>query len=223
MRRIGCYDLNENNAFSVLLGSATNQIECRLNQPIEVQTSNGLLCKRGGISIIKFGGDDDNKTQAYQDIHMNSNSITDLREPTAAQDVATKNYVNNSTGPVFRAVGTSQTNASGEKIKVHFDRILVNSGLKYDSKLSRFKLGKRGAYFLNAAVVCKEKGEHVKDKLFDCCIYLYKNDSLLSEIASGRIDAYKIIHLRGSTLSPLSKTDHVEIYAYTEKDVELVE
>ena len=70
---------------------------------------------------------------------MKSHSIPDLREPTAAQDAATKNYANNSTGPVFRAVGTSQTNANGEKIKVNFDRILVNSGLKYDSKLSRLK------------------------------------------------------------------------------------
>ena len=187
-----------------------------------MQTSNGLLCKKGGFSTIKFGGDDDNKMQAYQDIHMNSHSISDLREPTAAQDAATKNYVDNSKGPVFRAVGTSQTNANGEKIKVHFDRELVNSGLKYDSKLSRFKPEKRGAYFLNAAMVFKVKGEHVKDKSFDCCIYLYKNGSLLSEIASGIIDEYKIIHLRGSTLSPLSETDYVEIYAYTEKDVEIL-
>ena len=71
-------------------------------------------------------------------------------------------------------------------------------------------------------MVFKEKGEHVKDKLFDCCIYLYKNGSLLSEIASVGIDAYKIIHLRGSTLFPLSETDYVEIYAYTEKDVEIL-
>ena len=110
LRRLSCYDLNENNAFSVLLGSATNQIECRLNQLIEVQTSNGLLCKRGGFSIIKFGGDDDNKTQAYHDIHMKSHFITDLHEPTTAQDAATKNYVDNSTGPVFSAFETSQTN-----------------------------------------------------------------------------------------------------------------
>ena len=115
LRRIGCYDLNENNAFSVLLVSATNQKEYRLNQPIEMQTSNGLLCKRGGFSIIKFGGDDANKTQAYQDIHMNSHSITDLREPTAAQDAATKNYVDNSTGPAFSALGTSQINPQGGK------------------------------------------------------------------------------------------------------------
>ena len=71
-------------------------------------------------------------------------------------------------------------------------------------------------------MVFKEKGEHVKDKSFDCCIYLYKNGSLLSEIASSRIDEYKIIHLRGSTLSPLSETDYVEVYAYTEKDVEIL-
>ena len=131
--------MNENNAFSVLLGSATNQIECHLNQPIEVQTSNGLLCKRGGFSIIEYGGDDDNKTQAYQDIHMNSQSITDLREPTAAQDAATKNYVENSTGPAFSALGTSQTNPQGEKIMVEFDHILINAGSMFDSKLSRFK------------------------------------------------------------------------------------
>ena len=66
-----------------------------------MQTSNGLLCKRGGFSVIKFGGDDGNKKQGYQDINMISRFITDLREPSAAQDVSTKNYVDNSTGPAL--------------------------------------------------------------------------------------------------------------------------
>ena len=92
-RTIGCSDLSESKEFVILLGSDTNQIQAQLNQPITVQTTNGLLCKQGDTNIIRFGKTiNDFRIDVYHDILMNNRFITNLQEPNSATDAVTKNY-----------------------------------------------------------------------------------------------------------------------------------
>lgn len=94
LRTLGCSDLSASKGFSVLLGSVMNQIQCQLNQPITLQTTDGFLCRSAGNDVIRFGKSSvDNRTDVYQDIVMNQKFIVDLHDPNNAQDAATKAYV----------------------------------------------------------------------------------------------------------------------------------
>lgn len=94
LRTLGCKDLSGSKGFAVLLGSDTNQIQCQLNTPVTLQTTDGFLCKRGGHDVMRFGvSSDDPRIYAFQDLVMNHNFIGKVRDPNSAQDAATKKYV----------------------------------------------------------------------------------------------------------------------------------
>jgi hypothetical protein len=95
LRTLGCSDLSGSKGFAVLLGSAQNQIQCQLNQPITVQTTDGFLCRSGGLDVARFGknpGIGDRRVDVYQDIVMNQHFIADLHDQGSAQDAVTKIY-----------------------------------------------------------------------------------------------------------------------------------
>jgi hypothetical protein len=94
IRSLGCSDLNNNSGFNIILGNIMNQIQCQLNTPITIETTNGLLIKHGGREVIRFGRSGaDRKIEVHRNILMNHNSITNLLDPQNPQDAATKNYV----------------------------------------------------------------------------------------------------------------------------------
>ena len=103
-RTLGCNDLSENKGFAVLLGSNTNQIQCQLNTPVTLQTTDGFLCRHAGHDVMRFGiNAEDPRIHANQDIVMNQHFIGKLRDPSSAQDAATKNYVDMSAKKCYGA------------------------------------------------------------------------------------------------------------------------
>jgi hypothetical protein len=96
LRELGCSDLNANSGFSLVLGSDRNKIKCRLNHPLAVETTNGLLIKLEGHDLARVGqSSTDNRINFYKDVLMNQCFIGNLKDPRSAQDAATKNYVDN--------------------------------------------------------------------------------------------------------------------------------
>ena len=94
LRTLGCSDLSGSKGFAIILGSLMNQIQCQLNMPITLQTTDGFLCRSAGNDVIRFGkSSTDNRTDVYQDIMMNQKYIADLHDPNSPQDAATKIYV----------------------------------------------------------------------------------------------------------------------------------
>ena len=104
LRTLGCNDLSDSKGFAVLLGSDTNQIQCQLNTPVTLQTTDGFLCRHAGHDIMRFGiNAEDPRIHAHTDIVMNQHYIGKLREPNSAQDAATKNYVDTSVKKCYNA------------------------------------------------------------------------------------------------------------------------
>ena len=96
-RTMGCKDVGRNQQFNLLLGSTTNKMQCRANNPITLQTTDGFLCKQGEVDVVRFGkSSTDHRIELYQNITMNEKNIVNLHDPAEAQDAATKNYVDNS-------------------------------------------------------------------------------------------------------------------------------
>lgn len=94
LRTLGCSDLSGSKGFSIILGSIMNQIQCQLNTPITLQTTDGFLCRSGGNDVIRFGrAAGDTRTDVYTDIVMNQHYIADLHDPNNNKDAANKIYV----------------------------------------------------------------------------------------------------------------------------------
>jgi hypothetical protein len=92
-RTLGCSDLSGSKGFAILRGSLMNQIQCQLNTPVTLQTTDGFLCRRAGNDVIRFGrSSTDSRTDVYQDIVMNQHYIADLHDPSSAKDAANKIY-----------------------------------------------------------------------------------------------------------------------------------
>jgi len=95
VRKLGCDDLGANTgnlqSFMLLLGSNEERIQAVTNQPTSIFNSKGLMIVCNGNNVVKFGNNlTDARTNYYQDILMNSNYISNLHDPTNAQDAATK-------------------------------------------------------------------------------------------------------------------------------------
>src|SRR5688572_25656009 len=96
-RTMGCKDVLGKKQFVLLLGSLTNKMQCQLDNPITLQTTDGFLCKLGNQDIIRFGkSSTDRRIELYQNIMMNEKYIVNLHDPAEAQHAATKNYVDKS-------------------------------------------------------------------------------------------------------------------------------
>jgi len=98
VRTLGCNNLGINTgnlqSFTILLGSTEERIQAVTNQPTVFFNSKGLVIVCNGNNVVKFGNNlTDSRTNFYQDVLMNSNTIANIEEPTNLQDAATKNYV----------------------------------------------------------------------------------------------------------------------------------
>ena len=81
-RTLGCTDVSRVEVFYILLGSISNSIQCHLNQPIVLQTSDGLFCKRGSTNILRLGESaTDPRINVFHDILMNGKYIANLHDP----------------------------------------------------------------------------------------------------------------------------------------------
>ena len=70
---LGCMDLNGNKTFIIHRGNVFNKIQCWINNPIALISTQGFLFKPGD-NIIRFGKfSNDLRTHAYQDIVLNEN------------------------------------------------------------------------------------------------------------------------------------------------------
>jgi len=79
------------------LGTTEERIQALTNQPNAFFNSKGLSIVCNGNYVVKFGNSlTDSRTNFYQDVLMNSNAISNVKDPTNAQDAATKNYVDTS-------------------------------------------------------------------------------------------------------------------------------
>jgi hypothetical protein len=93
LRTLGCSDLSGSKGFAILLGSLMNQIQCQLNTPVTLQTTDGFLCRSAGNDVIRFGKSSaDNRVDVYQDIVMNQHYMAELHDPSSDKDAVNKIY-----------------------------------------------------------------------------------------------------------------------------------
>ncbi len=82
-RKLGCSDLTAGKEFIILLGNRENSFRYSPTKPITLESSDGFLVRVGSNDICQFS----------TNINVYNNKITQLSEPTDAQDAATKQYV----------------------------------------------------------------------------------------------------------------------------------
>ena len=86
-RELGCSDLTGNTEFILNLGNEGNKLKCRPNNPISLETTNGILCRQNGQDVIKIGrSPDDYRLEVYHDIFMSDHFIADVHDPHSDQD-----------------------------------------------------------------------------------------------------------------------------------------
>jgi len=95
VRKLGCDNLGVNTgnlqSFMLFLGSNEEIIQAVTNKPTAIFNTKGLMMVCNGNNVVKFGTSlTDSRTNFYQDVLMNSNYITNLHDPSNAQDAATK-------------------------------------------------------------------------------------------------------------------------------------
>jgi hypothetical protein len=91
---LGCKDLTGSNQFRLLLGSPVDTLKHQPTFPVFIHGSNGVQILSSGVEKALFGqSSTDARIGFFEDLIMNSNKITNLSNPTSAQDAATKNYV----------------------------------------------------------------------------------------------------------------------------------
>lgn len=83
IRQLGCSDITAGKEFILLLGNRENSVRYFPTKPITLKSSHGFLVKVGGNDFCQFD----------TNINVYNNKITQLAEPTDAQDAATKQYV----------------------------------------------------------------------------------------------------------------------------------
>jgi len=98
VRKLGCDNLGVNTgnlqSFMLLFGSNEERIQAVTNQPTALFITKGLMIVCNGNNVVKFGNNlTDSRNNFYQDVILNSNFVTNVKDPINAQDAATKNYV----------------------------------------------------------------------------------------------------------------------------------
>ena len=82
-RQLGCSDLIAGKEFIILLGNRENNVHYSPTKPITLESIDGVLVRVGSNNVCQFS----------TNINVFNNKITQLSEPTDAQDAATKQYV----------------------------------------------------------------------------------------------------------------------------------
>src|SRR6476469_4127962 len=93
LRTFGISDISDRKSVSLLLGDIDNQIRHNWGHPIKFIAIHGIKFMSPAGEVCHFGGKTNSKAQFLRDIVMNDNGITNLHNPIAGQDAATKNYV----------------------------------------------------------------------------------------------------------------------------------
>ena len=93
IRTFGVTDISSAKSVSLLVGDTFNQIRYNFGSPLKIGALYGtkFTCPVG--ITCKMGGFNDARAVFFQNISMNSNSITDLHDPAVEQDATTKRYV----------------------------------------------------------------------------------------------------------------------------------
>ena len=114
-RTFGVPNISTGKTVILYLGDAKNMIYHKFDDPMLMTATHGLKFSTPDGNVCHLGGDN-TKSLFYNDIVMNDKSITDLHNPSAKQDAATKHYVD--TRSIKSNVGyvpnlTSNTNKNG--------------------------------------------------------------------------------------------------------------
>ena len=91
-RTFGVPNISTGKTVIFYLGDAKNMIYHTFGDPMEMSASRGLKFSTPDGNVCHLGGDS-TKSLFYNDIVMNDKFITDLHNPSAKQDAATKSYV----------------------------------------------------------------------------------------------------------------------------------
>src|SRR5580698_4266048 len=117
LRTFGVTDIKTEKTVSLLLGNIDNQIRHSFGHPLEITGGYGIKFGCTAGNICQLGSENNSKAQFLTDIVMNDNCISNLHDPKAAQDAATRNYVDkkyikNNVGLVPDLI-SNDTNKSG--------------------------------------------------------------------------------------------------------------
>ena len=93
VRTFGVSDIGVGKSVSLLLGNTDNQIRHNFGYPIKIAATCGtkFTCPAG--DVCRLGGQTSAKAKFLTSIGMNDNFISNLHDPSAGQDAATKKYV----------------------------------------------------------------------------------------------------------------------------------
>jgi hypothetical protein len=107
---LGCNDLRAGKRFSLLLRNTQNVLYSQLNQPVSLQTSNGINYKVADGDIVKFSA---SNIMFHEDVYMDDCHISNLKSPASASDAATKGYVDTRIPPSTAQFQSLLADASG--------------------------------------------------------------------------------------------------------------
>ena len=136
LRTFGISDISDRKSVSLLLGDIDNQIRHNWGHPIKFIANHGIkfMCPAG--EVCHFGGKTNSKAQFLRDIVMNDNGITNLHNPNADQDAATKNYVD--TRYILNNVGfvpnlfSNNKNKNGFEVSASSEKVSDKSSSAYN-------------------------------------------------------------------------------------------
>ena len=117
LRTFGVSDITTGKSVSLLLGDELNQIHHNYGHPLKISTTYGtkFICPAG--ETCRIGTANDPRLRMLQNIVMNENAITGLKDPDCQLDAANKRYVDlrrvkNSAGYVPNLI-TNNRNKAG--------------------------------------------------------------------------------------------------------------
>src|SRR5271169_5265461 len=92
-RSFGVKGISEGKSVELLLGDFAHQIHYNYGHPLQFSAIHGYKFTSSCGDVCKLGGSDSTNSLFFGNIVMSDKCITELRNPIAEQDAATKNYV----------------------------------------------------------------------------------------------------------------------------------
>src|SRR5271169_65132 len=93
LRTFGVLDIATGKSVELLLGDFAHQIRYNWGNPVKFAAIHGYKFTSSCGDVCKFGGSDSTNSLFFGDLVMSDKCITELHNPNAEQDAATKNYV----------------------------------------------------------------------------------------------------------------------------------